>query len=291
MPFSGIKLFYRELSSREQIHLCKANTLMPFSLEFAEDYGRVLREVISNCVKNTEDFYQLNIIEYILFLCKLRIVSIGEELELQLNNKESESDKVKLKITLNLTNLILNLYDQTKNIISPNNIEFDNLSVKLNWPLLNCESFFLNETKDFLLDSVSMFIESLVLDNKTICLKQFTPEQRIEIYNKLPSKLQIKIQENVFNIVNQFNEKRFFNEEISKYLDLNFYNLSYQSLLRLFFIENLESLYQLYFILASKNLSPDYVDKLSVSERTIYFSFLQQESSPEEPENIEPENL
>jgi hypothetical protein len=168
-------------------------------------------------------------------------------------------------------------------------IKFNNLSVKLNWPLLNCESFFLKEKKDLLLDSVSLFIESLKVDDKTICLKQFNPEQRIELFNKLPAKFQIEIQENVFNFIKQFNEGKFFNEETSKYLDLNFYNLSYQSILRLFFIENLENLYQLYFLLASRNMSPSEVDKMSVSERTIYFSFIQQEGSEEENEESVPE--
>ena len=43
------------------------------------------------------------------------------------------------------------------------------------------------------------------------------------------------------------------------------------------FSDNLKNIYQQYYLLASKKISLDYVDNLTVAERNVYFSFIEEE--------------
>jgi len=288
MPFSGVKLFYREMSSKEQIYVSKAHTMLPLDPEYTEDYGRALQKVVLQCVENKEDFYKLNIIEYILFLCKLRIVSIGEEIELQFQNPvEEETDQKKIKLTLNLSTLMRNLYNTTKDILTTEELQIDQLNIKFEWPLINSEHFFLKPNKDLLIDSVALYIKSFTLNDKTFHMKDFNTSQKLEMFEKFPIKYQSKIQDIVFNYIKLFSESNIFTDHLADYLNFNFYNSSYQSILRMFFTENLRNLYQQYYILASRKISPSYTDSMTIAERSIYYSFIESESEQQNSEEGE----
>jgi hypothetical protein len=62
-----------------------------------------------------------------------------------------------------------------------------------------------------------------------------------------------------------------------KKIPLNIYDASYQTLLRLFFTENLQYIYEEYFLLAERNILPEYIDRRPIAERKLYFSLLDKE--------------
>ena len=88
LPFSGVQITYRDISSKEQLILAKANIVLPALDDNHLEYSNVIRKTISKCVENKEDFNRLNLIDYILFLLKIRIISVGDQLELQFNTQE-----------------------------------------------------------------------------------------------------------------------------------------------------------------------------------------------------------
>jgi hypothetical protein len=292
MPFSGIKIFYRELNSKEQIILSKANVMLPLEDEFLEDYGRVLMDVVLGCIKNKEDFLKLNLIEYVLFLCKLRIVSINEDIELQVKNQDEdylEEDEINneqkqiVKFTLNLSHFMLQLYEASKKEFENSEIKEGEVSIFLNWPSIKDEKYFLkNKGMKFALESIPLFIERMEISNKNINFLDFDLEQKTNICDRLPAKLQNKIQEKIINCIKKFLEAKLFKGKISEYLNFNFYDLSYQNVLRLLFSDNLKNIYQEYYVLASRNISPAYIDNITIAERKVYFSFIEKEMSSQD---------
>ncbi len=82
LPFSNKEILYREITSKEQIMLCKADGTLPANTSFAKDYTRIFFELISNCVKDPLLLEDINLIDYIILISKIRIASLGNELEL-----------------------------------------------------------------------------------------------------------------------------------------------------------------------------------------------------------------
>ena len=58
---------------------------------------------------------------------------------------------------------------------------------------------------------------------------------------------------------------------------LDLFNISYQNILRLFFNININQILEEYYVLASKNILPSYLDTISLSERKLYVDFLTKE--------------
>jgi len=221
-------------------------------------------------------------------------MSIDEILELQFKDKdidESEKSKPSIKVSLNLSHFIQKLFIKSKEILFHQTIQMENFSFKLNWPNINSESFFLKRSENFLYDSVAMFIESFNLDGKVIHMNNFSPIQKIELFDKLPQRYQSKIQESVLKIIKEFSETSFFSENVSQYIKFNFFNLSYQNFLRMLFTEDLKGLYKLYFILMSRNIPPSYIDSMTIAERNVYFSLIQETSDNSSAEEIPEENM
>jgi hypothetical protein len=282
LPFTGIKLCYRELNSKEHLQLSKAHFMIPQEDEYLADYGRVLQETVRGCVKNKKDFDKINLVEYVLFLAKLRIISIGDEIDLQFKNSKEE----KIKITINLQEFAQNLFDITNSILNTEILETEEMVIKLGWPSVTAEGVFLQKQEKIILDSIIEFIDTLKIGNKELNFKSFNLEEKTILFDKIPAKIQNKIQEKVLTYVNKLSEKSVFNERVSEYLTFNFYNFSYQNILRLFFTENLKNLYMEYYLLASKNLSISDVDKLTIAEKNTYISFIKDESESQEPDSI-----
>jgi hypothetical protein len=62
-----------------------------------------------------------------------------------------------------------------------------------------------------------------------------------------------------------------------EYFKFNFYNQSFQQLIKLIFSFDIKSIYKEYYVLASKNINPNYIDNLSVSERMVFCSLFKEE--------------
>ena len=97
LPYTKTKIYYREVNTQEQLLLAKANVSISNNKESLYDYSQFSFEVILNCVKNKEDFYKINIVEYVLFLVKLRIISIGATMDFLLKTEDNSKTKTKIQ--------------------------------------------------------------------------------------------------------------------------------------------------------------------------------------------------
>jgi hypothetical protein len=283
MPFSGKTLRYKELSTKEQLVLSKANVMLPLRDEFIEEYGQILFEICSNCVLDSKTILDLNIIEYIMFLTKLRIISIGPFIELEFEPLEDEKKMAqKVKITLDLNIFLKTFYEIASNSLDPEPLVFENLKIYLDWPNIKSEKIFLKLMSqqiniNSVLDTVCEYIKEIKTSENCISLNNFTSDQKLKLYEALPLAVQTKIQSKVLSMVKNISECRLFNYDKLDSWRFSFYNTTYQEILRLFFSFNLHNIYQEYYALASKKINPQCVDNLSVSERKIFISFIEEE--------------
>jgi hypothetical protein len=283
LPFTGVKLFYRELTALEHLQLSKAHFMIPQEDDYLADYGRVLQEIVLECIKNKEDFAKINLVEYVLFLIKLRIISIGDEIDLQF--KSSKENEEKIKITINLQEFAQNLFKLTNSILNKEVLETEEMIITLCWPLVSSEKVFLQKQEKIILDSVLEFIDTIKIKDKELNFRLFDPKEKIILFDKVPAKIQNKIQERVLTYVNRLSEESVFNKKVSEYLSFNFYNFSYQNILRLFFTENLKNLYMEYYLLSSKNLFISDVNNLTVAEKNTYISFIKDENESQDADS------
>jgi hypothetical protein len=274
--------------SEEQLALSKANVMLPLQKDYLEEYSQILIEICSQCLQNKNEIYDLSIIEYILFLTKLRIISIGPEIELEYEaNKEENSQTQKVKITIDLNVFLKKIYEASTEALSENKLVYNDYEVILDWPNIRSEKYFLNLQKtslnmDFVVESICEYVKEIKIQNQSILLKNFDHEQKVKLYENLPLILQNKIQDTILKSIKIMVEKDLFG--LTKLNDFRFslYNTNYQEFLRLFFSVNLRNIYQEYYVMASKKINPSYIDKLTLSERKIYISLIEEESKANE---------
>ncbi len=277
LPFSNKEIFYRELNTKEQLTLAKSNLYLPSGEEHDTDFAKALQKVIINCVENKEDFLKINLIDYILFLAKLRIISIGNNIDLEYTEEES---KQKIKLTVDLTVFMRLLYESANKIIHNSTVEYKGIKVVLGYPNIKSELLFLssNNTADAILKTIPEYINKIIIDDKnTINLNEFESDEKTKIYENLPLKVRDKVQTFVINSIKSFSDKNLFNIPRMDYFKFNLYNKNHLALIRLFFGGDLRSIYQDYYQLASKNISPFYVDSMNTSDRKVFCSFIEEE--------------
>lgn len=273
LPFSGIKLFYREINAKEQILLGKIAILYPPNEEHNNDFITALEKILINCVENKEDFYKINILDYILFLTKLRILSVDNTLDLEFQKKDENN--LKNKCTVNLETFMKNLYEVAISTNFSEEIEFKNIKIKLNWPNIKTKNFLLKNKKN-ILPTISEFIEKISIDEKLIIeLDNFTEKEKI--INKFPIALKNKIGNKVLKAIKQIVDKNLFDIDKMDWFRFNFYDPSYFYFLRLMFSCNLKKMYQEYYILATKNINLSYVDNMSIADKKIYCFMIEEE--------------
>jgi hypothetical protein len=280
LPFSKVVLHYRELNSKEQLVLGKANTLLPIEDdETFLEYSSFFKKIISDCVKNKEDFLKLNLIDYVLFLTKLRIISIGNELDLCFEPEEKED--IKQKITIDLNIFMKNLYEHSASCFEEKEIAFQDFYIELDWPNIKSEETLLNfkgkSISNHVLLTISEYIKKITIKDKEILLHNMTLDQKNQIFERLPITIRTKIQNIVLDSIKKLSEKNFFVISKMDYLKYSFYSKSLQEIIRLFFAYDLQAIYKEYYILASKNINPQYIDNLSISERNVFCNLAQEE--------------
>ena len=278
LPFSKVQLSYREINTKEQLILAKSNLYLPSDEEHDTDFAKALQRVIINCVENKEDFLKLTLIDYILFLTKLRIISIGNQLELEYNDQEL---KQKVKLTIDLSVFMRLLYETSNEVLSSSIVEDKGIKIVLGYPSIKSESLFLsvNNKTDAILSTIPEYIKQISINNKnTIDFNEFEFDQKVKIYDNLPLKIRNKIQSFVLNSIKSFSDKNLFNISRMDYFKFNLYNKAHLTLIRLMFGGELKSIYQEYYELASKNISPFYVDSMTASDRKVFCSFVNEET-------------
>lgn len=286
LPFSNTELYYRELKTKEQLILAKSNIFLKPGSEFDSDYAKVLQKIIKNCVENKEDFEKINLLDYFLFITKLRIVTIGDQLELYINNSESTDAE---KITIDLNHLMKNVYDAGIEALDSNIIEDKKIQIVLGFPNIKSEFLLIdNSNENYIekvLSTISEYITKITIENIEVDINSFSTNQKKEFYEKLPVSLRTKVQIKVLNMIKILTEKNIIGLESKNIIKFNFYNNVHQQLIRFFFSNDLRNIYRDYYILASKKINPIFVDNLSVSERKVFMSFVEEEMKARE-ENV-----
>jgi hypothetical protein len=288
MPFSKTQLSYREINSKEQLILAKTNILFSIEDDGCLEYSRICRNIIKNCIENKKDFNKINLIEYILFLTKLRIICLGSDLELQMKSDENSTESM-VKFSIDLNVFMNNLYEIALESMKDNVIEDKNIKIVLDWPNVNSEHNLLDRNSkkelEHILSTVPDYIKNVIINDNTIDLSEYTINERVEIYEKLPISLRTQIQTLVIESIKKLSEKNVFNINRLDFFRFNFYNKAHQEFIRLLFSNDLRNIYQEYYVLASKKINPEYVDKLSIPERRVFCSFIEEEIKAREESN------
>lgn len=275
LPFSRKKIFYREINSKEQFLLAKFASLHPYGKENDIDFFIALKKIILNCVENKEDLLELNIVEYILFLVKLRILSFDRFLELEINS--TSENVMKEKISIDLNTFMKNFYELSSELMENNAIEYNEIYVNLTWP--DCKtiiSFLETENNDISLTFVE-YIKSLRTKEKTIMLNNFTKEEKIKIYESLPLKLKSLIFDKIIKNIERLSTGNLFNLNSLDWLNFNFYNNMYLYFIKLLFSSDIKGLYQQYYVFASRNMNLFFIDSMTTADRKVFMSLIEKE--------------
>jgi hypothetical protein len=278
LPFSGIEISYKELNSKQQLNLAKLSVLYPITEDNSNllEYSKLVKKIVLDSIENKKDFLKLNLIDYILFLTKLRMVSIGNELILSANIEDSNK-KEDIKITIDLNVFMKSLYETCTNVLKDTSCIHNNVEIILDWPSLESEYYLLKASNTEIIDTIVHYIKTIKADNKIINLNTFTEIDKKNIFNNFPLSIKNIIEKKVFYMLNTLSKADLFGIKYMEGFNFSFYNTSYNRYIRYLFAGSLKNIYQEYYMLASKNINPLYVDGLSVSDRTVYFSIMEEE--------------
>lgn len=293
LPYSKVILKFKELTTSQQIFICKLNLSLQNSPSELYDFYISTLDIISDCVNNYQDFKKIDILEYVLFMTKLRCISNGNIIEFVVSNENDEF--AKKKIILNLNHFIKKILDFNENILNGENnlIQEKDINVLLKWPSINCIEPFLkilkteNVNYDFLDDIMYEFISHLEINNTTIYFNNFDSIQKREIINKFTVNFKNKIQNKILEICNLLIDEELLDIDFLKNYKFNFFNLNFIMFVKLFFSFDMRSIYKEIFLLSSNGLDSKYILDMSPNERKIYFSIINEnnKSSSDSPED------
>lgn len=277
LPFSRKTINFREFTTEEQLALGKAQH--SFSNDPKSHYLFVY-DIVSNCVSNSINLKNIDVIEYLLFFIKLRIISVGPKLELS-----TMIDGQTTKITLDLNILMQNIYSMIESI--SNDLLVDtNKKIKIGFPkILDMVELISASTNiQAILNTLPLFIEKAGIITNCQDMKKF--------FDKLPVSLTNSIQTKIFDMLNTISTKEIFNIDIFRDFRINFYDNSIFDIIKILASYDIKSIHQEIYMLS--HLTPSYIKSITPSERRIYMSFLAQERAPKdktEPALLQSKNL
>jgi len=264
LPYSKKIIKFREFSTEEQLSLGKSQ--YSFSSDF-KSYFAFIYELILECVENKDDFKQLDILEYVLFLIKLRIISVSPKIELS-----TTVDGQAAKITVDLNRLLQHVYDILESIDMT--VDFGNDKLSLTLPLATDMAEFVSISTDpeKVLGTIPLF---LMGPNSSATDKR-------KMFNQLPITLTTQIQSRVFEILKSLMEREIFTMDVLRDFKFNLYNNSIFELIKLVCSYDVKSIHQEIYVLSA--LTPSYIRSITPSERKIYLSLYQAEKAPKSQE-------
>lgn len=286
LPFTKNKIIFKEISTQDQINLAKANLNYGNDLDSLYEYFILSKSLFEECVKDKKILNKINIIEYVLFLVKLRMISIGLSIEFLLKNETS----TKTKIKIDLKSYLKNLYSVGEFFENEDNkyIYDKNIKIELGWPKINTINVFknlLSQNKNeyqIVSDTLQEYIECIEIKNKKIIFENFSYEQKVDMIDKLTINLKTKIQNKIIDAIKFLFETKLFDIKNFENERFNFYNLRFIEHIKMFFSYDIKSLYTEMYYLASFHLSPEYILKTSPSERKIYLSIIEEQQKAKE---------
>ena len=219
LPFSKKTIKFREFTTDEQLALGKAQYSFSNDLQ---TYYRFVYDVISGCVSKDSEFDTLDIIEYILFIIKIRIISVGPKIELMMLIYGQNA-----KITLDLNILMQNIYNSIDSLQGDLKI-LENKKIILGFPkILDMLEFAgISTDVNMVLNTLPLFIDKAGIVSKKTDMKK--------IYHKLPVSVTNSIQSKIFDILKNLGEKEIFGMDVFRDFRLNFYNNSVFVFIKLF---------------------------------------------------------
>jgi hypothetical protein len=289
MPFSGAKIIFKELNCKQLLSINKLLLNLPYQKDCLEDFSKLFLQIILKSIKNKKDFLNLNVLEYLMFLAKLRICSLGDSIELL--SKEKTEEFKKIKFNFNLSQFIEKIFKAGQEFNFLETINTEKYVLSLNWPVIKWEYLFLKEDEKIInkiLKTIPYFIKEIkfIENDKIINFKDLKEEQIDKLYNKLSLKVQKEIQNIVFKNLEGLSNYNIWNVlNISE--GVNLYNGNYQNLIRMFFEENLTNILEHYYVLASKGFDLESLNKMSVADKGMFVGFVLKELEANQNKNKE----
>lgn len=297
LPFSGVSLSFKELSTKNQLDVEKLNLFYPQKIDYYLEYHNNFLKIIESCVENVEDLHSIDIIDYLLFCLKLRVISIGNDLELQVKSETEEDKYIKLKIDLQM--LIQNLLTSSEQSLTERELfwEDKNLKVTFGWPNIKSIQKFYNlyfsdiAFEEKVLETIPEFVKEVQIKDNIIDFNVLDEAEKEKILYLFPASVKNQIQDAILKNIKQFSSFDLFQISYFKNQKFNFFNLIYIEIIKLVFTQNLKRIYEEIFLLSNYHLNSDYVLNMSPSERKIYLSFIEAQRKSQTPPENQPINV
>lgn len=287
-PFSEKVLNFKELNTKNQLDIEKINLYYPQTSEFFIDYHENFVKIVRECVENKEDFDNLNIIEYVLFCLKLRIVSMGNNIDFNVKNDRDDVKTINIKV--NLSEIMQNILTLSLNSLKEYFVddEIRDILITIGFPTLNSVKNFSDwmlsgkDINQIIIESFPLFIKEVKIKNNVLTLDNFSFDQRVMVYDTFPVSIKNKIEQLIIECVSKIGENNVFGLEYFKDEKINFYNLFFVNLLRVIFSQNPKAIYEEIYILSNFHVDSNYVMSISPSERKVFISFIKAQQKNKE---------
>jgi len=287
-PFSEKVINFKELNTKNQLDIEKINLYYPQTSEFSIDYHENFLKIVRECVENKEDFDNLNIIEYVLFCLKLRIVSIGNNIDFNVKNDRDDVNNINIKV--NLSEIMQNILNLSLNSLKEYFVddEVRDMLITIGFPPLNSVKYFSDwmhsgkDVSEIVMESLPFFIKQVKIKNDILDFDNFSFEQRTKVYGSFPVSIKNKIEQLIIGCISKIGENNVFGLEYFKDEKINFYNLFFVNFLRVVFSQNPKGIYEEIYILSNFHVDSNYVMSISPSERKVFISFIKAQQKSKE---------
>lgn len=269
-PYTNTVLNFKEFNNLQYLNLLKSNTNLPPENDYRVDYHLSVISILSDCLKNKEKIYDLNIIEYLMFCIRLRTISLGHSIELSINSEKNKNAKV----TINFYDLLKSVYDIGEYIHKYKVIKENDIEIHLNWPMLKDEEYFLSNISDEQFDkffkSLPLFIDKIIIKDKEFNFIEFTATEKNSLLETIPLSIKNIIQTNVLSLLKEISVIPLFEiEEFNEY-KLEFYNATIQDLIRFIFSGDEKIIQQENIFLKKYNFTLEEINSISPLEKSEY---------------------
>jgi hypothetical protein len=279
-PFTKTILNFKELTCYEQAMLSKINTTLPPTLEYRTDYLEILLELLQSTLKNKDNINKLDIVEFLMFVVRLRAISIGSFLEFTVGEEEEKKKKIKF----DLYSLLKNIYDIGQIIYEFDTIEGEDVEVKLKWPDLKGEYHFLSslskDNTNKFLSTMCEFVDYLKIKEQVFNFKLLGIKEREELFDLLPISVKNLIQTNIISLLQRIAEMPLFELQEFKNYKFEFYNSTIQDIIRFIFANDENSLMLENIFLLNKGFTITDIDRMTPVAKQNYINhFIEQDNN------------
>jgi hypothetical protein len=267
LPVINKEIRYCNITNKHHLELLKF-------VKSNDDSGlyEYLEWVLSDILKDKEDYNKLTSVEKFLILLDLRGKSVGDMLQLNTNNN--------IKIDYSITGIINNVINGINKLNLKKKIEFDNFSVELSIP------------KKLILDNIDdiykEIINTIVIDDQIVNFSCLTEEEKDSIISALPAEISGEIY-NFFNLNEDFNKIYLIAGKNNIGLDpisLNLYDKSMFYFIKTIFTDDLMNFYEMqYNVITKINVSYQQFCEMTPNECKIYINLYNRDMKKQEEAN------